>query len=415
MSRSLVGSVAGHSHPTFHWDFRSGALPPGATYTGSGGTTIGPTGLIAAATTNVPRFDYDPLTLSPLGYLAEMASTNLVLRSEAFDNASWTKTRSSISADAAVAPDGATTADKLVEDSANNTHHTSSNAIALTNVGVSASVFVKAAGRTACRIEFAGGAGTFGCSFNLATGVAGTPDAGTTATIRAFGNGWYRVSVQATWPSSSNANFFVFTQAVAGTSSYQGDGTSGIYVWGAQLETAGVGVTSYIPTAGSTASRTQNVLSLPLTSLPGWSASQGGVLVAAYRLHTIRPSGVQAAAGISDVAESNYVFLAPSSNGSRRWRMNSGGAAQFDLQAGTPPSVFVRDKSAGGWGTARGQLAANGAIVSTSSGAYTLPASPANLYIGASGSSDTLNGTLESIAYYRGGMPDAFVSGASYP
>lgn len=95
--------------------------------------------------------------------------------------------------------------------------------------------------------------------------------------------------------------------------------------------------------------------------------------------------------------------------------MNSGGAAQFDLQAGTPPSVFVRDKSAGGWGTARGQLAANGAIVSTSSGAYTLPASPANLYIGASGSSDTLNGTLESIAYYRGGMPDAFVSGASYP
>ena len=40
--------------------------------------------------------------------------------------------------------------------------------------------------------------------------------------------------------------------------SYQGDGTSGIYIWGAQLE-EGSYATSYIPTNGGTATRLADV------------------------------------------------------------------------------------------------------------------------------------------------------------
>ena len=44
------------------------------------------------------------------------AGVNLCLQSQAFDNASWTKTRATITTDATTAPDGTSTADKIVED-----------------------------------------------------------------------------------------------------------------------------------------------------------------------------------------------------------------------------------------------------------------------------------------------------------
>ena len=64
-----------------------------------------------------PRLDYDPVTLQPKGFLVEEARTNLLLRSEEFDNANWTKSRATVTANAATAPDGTSNADKLVEDS----------------------------------------------------------------------------------------------------------------------------------------------------------------------------------------------------------------------------------------------------------------------------------------------------------
>ena len=42
------------------------------------------------------------------------------------------------------------------------------------------------------------------------------------------------------------------------STAYVGDTSKGIYVWGAQRDTIGVGVTSYIPTAGSTVTRSQD-------------------------------------------------------------------------------------------------------------------------------------------------------------
>jgi hypothetical protein len=407
--------------PTWFWDFASrGVLPPNATFTrATTASYFNSAGVLSTASSGSARFDYDPVTGSPLGYLSEMASTNLCIRSQELDNASWGKTRATVTADAVASPDGTTNADKIVEDSSTNSHYANSATIALTNVPVTISAFVKSAGRTACRFEFAGGAGTFGAHFNLATGAVHSVDASTTATIRNVGGGWYRIGVQATWPSSSNCNIFIYPANPAGTTSYTGDGTSGIYAWGVQCESGGVGVTSYIPTAGSTVTRNQDVLSLPLTSLPGWSATQGGVLVAAYRLHTLRPGLSQGVVSFSDVGENNIVSAIPWYAGSSSGRiyMYSGGVLQSSVTSISPAGTstpFARGKMAAGWGTSRGQGSFDGGSTGTVSGSYSLPASPTNLYIGADGvSGGRLNGTLESIAYYRGARSDAFVQAVS--
>jgi hypothetical protein len=51
--------------------------------------------------------------------------------------------------------------------------------------------------------------------------------------------------------------------------SYSGDGTSGIYVWGAQLE-AGAFPTSYIPTTASTVTRSADTATMTGTNFSSW-------------------------------------------------------------------------------------------------------------------------------------------------
>ena len=89
-NKSLVDAVTGASLVTFT--------------RASSGTFVDSAGVIQTASTNVPRFDHNPTTGESLGLLAEEQRANLLLRSEEFDNASWTKTRSSISADSTIAP-----------------------------------------------------------------------------------------------------------------------------------------------------------------------------------------------------------------------------------------------------------------------------------------------------------------------
>jgi hypothetical protein len=68
-------------------------------------------------------------------------------------------------------------------------------------------------------------------------------------------NGFYRVSVTASTTVNVTASFFMNIRLYNGTTtSYLGDGTSGIYIWGAQLEALRY-ASSYIPTVASTVTR----------------------------------------------------------------------------------------------------------------------------------------------------------------
>jgi hypothetical protein len=229
-------------------------------------------------TTTAARFglavDYDPVTHAALGLLREPAATNVLLQSQTFDNASWGKSQTTVTANAAVAPDGTTTADKLVEDSTNNVHNMGQNPSTITGTF---SVFAKAAERSQLLLyDFSS---VKGGAFNLSAGTVITPPvtAVVGATIQSVGNGWYRCSIPVT--STSGVQLYLMN---GGTHGYLGNGTSGLYIWGAQIETGTV-ATSYIPTLAATVTRVVDQYNVTPASI-GNNATTGSWWAEVYPL-----------------------------------------------------------------------------------------------------------------------------------
>ena len=176
--------------------------------------------------------------VGPKSWLIEEQRVNLCLYSEQFDNAAWTKTRSSISANAKIAPDGTTSGDYLIEDATAASTHLVAVTTAITVTTATAytfSVFLKAGARTYAGV-YEGVTGK-GVIFNLNTGAffANLVAAPTSYTITPVSNGWYRCSITVT-TASTTATPSVYVCDNSGNFSYTGDGVSGVYVWGAQLE-----------------------------------------------------------------------------------------------------------------------------------------------------------------------------------
>ena len=263
-NKSLVDATTGASLVTFT--------------RASTGTYVGSDGLVKSATTNEARFDHNPTTGESLGLLVEEARTNLSLRSQELDNAAWTKAASSITANAIASPDETTTADKLVEDSSTANHNiVEAASITYTNgVAYSFSFFMKKAERQTVQIlmhpnPFPGTAAQRTAIFNSNTGAfVSVGSAYTSNSVTTLSNGWYRVSVTSTADATATGNFTIsLCSDDAGTVTYTGNGTSGIYLWGAQLE-AGAFATSYIPTTSATATRAADVASITGTNFSSW-------------------------------------------------------------------------------------------------------------------------------------------------
>ena len=159
---------------------------------------------------------------------------NLLTFTEQFDNAAWVKTRASITANAGVAPDGTTTADKMVESTDTGDHFIQRAAVTVsTATTYTLSYYAKAAERTVLAIFITGVTATGITSFNLSNGTIIATSNNTVSDISSVGSGWYRCSVTVTTNSTS---FSPYIYPNTGGTSYTGDGTSGILIWGAQLE-----------------------------------------------------------------------------------------------------------------------------------------------------------------------------------
>jgi hypothetical protein len=237
------------------------------------------------------RFDHDPITGESKGFLIEEQRTNLLTYSEQFDNAAWTKTRSSITSNIVVAPDGTLTGDKLVEDtSVTLNHRVEDNATVTNSNPVTFTVFAKAGERPRTVIQLVDtgtGANGVTATFNLSSGtVVGTAingsGAGASAQIFDAGNGWYRCSVTGT-TNGSGTGVICRVYIDNGTSStYTGDGYSGIYIWGAQLE-AGSFPTSYIPTVASQVTRSPDAASMTGTNFSSWYRQDEGTVFVQFQ------------------------------------------------------------------------------------------------------------------------------------
>lgn len=191
--------------------------------------------------------------LRPKWGRAPKVRRQLFTYTEQFDNAVWTKLACTVTANAVAAPDGATTADKLIEAATTAIHGITQSVSYTSGVQYTMSCYMKkGVGATApdwMQVTF--NATAFGSSqyanFNLNTGAVGTVVGGS-ATIADAGGGWYRVTFTASATSTtSGASSVAFTNnsnAAGRVPSYAGATTSDVFLWGAQIE-AGSTVTAY--------------------------------------------------------------------------------------------------------------------------------------------------------------------------
>jgi hypothetical protein len=223
---------------------------------------------LQTAASGVARFDNNPTTGESLGLLIEESRTNLNVYSSDFSNAVWTKVQGSITANIIVAPDGTLTGSKFVESTATTTQH---NVYQIgRTIGATsntASVYLKAGERTAVYFVIYDVSTNAGAYFNLANGTITSTDSGVTSSITSVGNGWYRCVITRTTASTANGGMNVFINS--GSTSYTGDGFSGIYIWGAQLE-AGAFATSYIPTVASQVTRAADAATMTGVNFSNW-------------------------------------------------------------------------------------------------------------------------------------------------
>jgi len=345
--------------------------------------------VLETAAINAPRFDYNPITQAALGLLIEEKRTNLRTYSEDFTNAVWTKSASSITANTIVAPDGTLTGDKLVENTATSRHFVTTTLTLTANTVYTLSVYMKAGERTTASFGNSSTANWVGGAtivVNLATGVITSG----TGTIQSVGNGWYRVSITQTFgPANANGGMIIDLQTTAG---YTGNGYSGIYIWGAQLE-AGAFATSYIPTVASQVTRSADNASMTGTNFSSWFNAINGTLFAEYSAVV---SGTRTMAAINDNTTNESIRLRTVGT-NPFFTVTDGGVDQADIDAGTVASNIVY-KFVGAYATNDFATSiAGGAAVTDTSG--TLPTVD-RMMIGNSAAANALNGHIRQIVYY---------------
>ena len=222
-------------------------------------TRINKDGLIETVDSNVPRLNYpliDGVVSGCPSLLLEPSRTNLLPYSEDFLNADWGKNQSSVTPNATISPDGTLNASKLIEDNTSNFHRILEG-IDVVSSDYSHTVFAKAGERKYFVLRNNISGTNVNACFDLEDGVvvySGFDE----AKIEYYGNGWYRCFIKETSTSTFLTSISLMTSDKEilnnNIPSYQGDGTSGLYIWGAQLE-QGSYPTSYIPTNGAIATR----------------------------------------------------------------------------------------------------------------------------------------------------------------
>lgn len=393
--------------PTLLLDFSGDKqLDPRITFTrASTATYYDQFGVLKTAAANVSRFDHNPATGESLGLMIGEQRTNLLTYSEQFDNAVWVNSNATVAANTVVAPDGTVTADKIIPASGavgsfyRPTGVNSSQTVTL-------SFYAKAAEWRYVRLQF-------GISFSpqpaawfdLQTGVI-VSQTGTGAQISSVGNGWFRISVTATWLSSSDANLYVNPSNLP-SSHTLGDGTSGIYFWGSQLE-AGAFATSYIPTVASQVTRAADSASMTAANFTSWYRQDAGTFyvdVLATGVVSGKFPNVYAA---SDGTNNNSIrLLLDAQFSSSLFTAVVGGTNQTTLNMGAPtnstPYKFASAYRLDNFASSR-----NGATALTDTSGTTPVVD--RLHIGRDGQSvigNPITGTIKKLAYYPLRLTDA--------
>ena len=344
---------------------------------------------------NIPRIEYNTDGTTK-GLLIEEARTNLFAYSQP-ESAGFGEIRSSLVTSVLAAPDG-NPAEKLVEDStAASSHQLTTGAVGMSlNTAYTMSWFAKAAERDFIAMNIYSGTTSYWTWFDLSNGTVGTATNSPTTFIEDYGNGWYRCGITVTTAASGTPNTATYIAPSNGVLNYDGDGSSGIYVYGAQLE-AGSFATSYIPTSGSTATRSADVCSVAIDQF-GYNQSEGTVVVQ-FENSSLTSGINNRLYSLNDDSSNNRIDgLVIGGSGLVQTYSVDGGVVQTSFN--TSDAAVSGEVSAFAVGFAQNDFASvvDGGTIATDTSA-TIP-SVTTLDIGNSPAGSIFNGHIRSIKYY---------------
>ena len=324
--------------PALLLDFvNSKTLDPRITFTrNSTATYVDEAGIIKTAAAGKARFDHDPVTGECRGLLIEEQRTNLIQQSTDFTTY-WSKYNVTIDPNVETAPDGTTTASKMQWSSSSNRNCVF--VAPTTNVTKThtCSFYAKADEWNFAAVAMqppGGGQPRYWITVDLTTGdveeYSSSSPTQLDYDVTPLSNGWWRVSATANVNSAGKTQVQMevgmspnntFGNAAPGTP----DGTSGIYIWGAQEE-EGTWPSSLIPTSGSAINRVADVCFFNDSNVFG---SSSGTFIA--------DATIIASPGAAINLQNKYVFIA----------LAATVADSVSITAGQNYSVFVLDSSIG--------------------------------------------------------------------
>jgi hypothetical protein len=239
--------------------------------------------------------------------------------------------------------------------------------------------------------------------FNL-TGSGSTASlsgSGATASIEALANGWYRciLNVPATLAVGALIQYGL---TVAGANNYTGDGTSGLFLWGAQIE-ASTAHSSYIPTTTAVATRQSDA---PSFSSPGLVYPLS-VYTQFNRTMATFPTNTASINIDDNTANERFTLLINNTTSLLQPIITAGAVIQHNpnispaLAANTTTKIATRISAASA-------NSARDSVLETASGAITVPATPARVMFGVNPSfTAQLNGYLLRAAILNFAATDA--------
>jgi hypothetical protein len=341
--------------PSLDLDFTQEVLDPRITFSrGSIGTRVNRNRLIETVSANQPRFDFDPVTGECKGLLIEETRTNLLTYSEDFTNANWSKSQSSIITTSIVAPNGST-AYKLVENTVSGVGHfiNQGSITKLSNAILTFTIFAKAAERQYLGLVInsfsTGFVNRYGAEFNLGNGTVSEHDPAQSSytngsySITPYPNGWYRCRITCTTSTDAQSQVRIFTfrdtNQWTSAGSYAGDGTSGFYIWGAQLEQGTTATlasfpTSYIPTDGTPGGKPRSAdnASMTGTNFSSWYNQTEGTLFAKWS-YPFTPSAFPGVANLqTSSATNNAITITTNRFNHNRFGSAGSNVRIFDIQ-----------------------------------------------------------------------------------
>jgi hypothetical protein len=310
--------------------------------------------------------------------VAYTTTRNLLTDSQDFERATWSASDASISANQTIAPDGNTTADKLVCGTGTPVFQGIQQSITATASATRFSVYVKAA--EIDQVELRSFSTTDLAIFELSTQQVLSQSGSPAPTITDAGNGWYRCSITS---SSSGVTSFRISLVSGGSRTFAPISGAGLYIWGAQLE-PGSTATDYV--------RTVDVVGKD------------------YRWYEPTEGTVFVDFSASNSNNFDLVFLGANATGTPHILRNSSTnilAANFGYSGSVINRTFVAGDiaSAYGYKPSSSSFAVNGSLAS-SSDSNSFLGGPL-MRMGHSGSGGYLNGHIKRLTYWPVRQPDA--------